>query len=524
MKVKIYIKNLNRFIEADKDTLLTDALKQNDLPIEMPCNGMGICGVCSLNIRPLNNKYSFQKVLSCFYHVDKDIEIEFLPVNEEMIKTADEIFDELSIATESVSIAIDVGTTGVSMNFIDNKTDSVFASKSFLNPQVKYGNDLISRIDFVSRDIDNMDIARNSLFDKISDMILETLDDQSIKNIKKVVFSANTTMLHIIYGANPYSISVYPFKAAFLEKQTLNNKDVKLPVPDSTEIILLPSASSYIGSDVVSGVYYTKMHERKDRSILIDVGTNGEIVINIDCKLYGSSAAAGPAFEGMDIECGSRATEGAIEKFKIVDGKFLLSVIHSECSSEIVLNTEIESQDLKDLHTPMDIKSICGSGLIDIVSELLKNNIVMDSGRFNKDMPEHFKANFNDKKFHITDKVYISQKDIRQVQLAKAAISSGIKILLNDLSLSISDIDEVIVAGSFGYHLDPYNLLRVGIIPKEYENAISFAGNTSLKGAVLACKNGDAIDMMSCIAKNISVSELSLRDDFQDIFVREMKF
>lgn len=555
-KVKIYINNLNRFIEAEKDTLLTDAIKQNNLPIEMPCNGMGICGVCSLNIRPLDNKYAFQKVLSCYHHVDKDIEIEFLPVDEEIMKTADEIVGESDISESSninVNIAIDVGTTGVSISFIDNEINEVFASKSFLNPQVKYGNDLISRIDFVSKGIENMDIARNDLLNKISDIILETLDNESIKNIEKVIFSANTTMLHIIYGANPYSISVYPYTASFLDKQTLTNADVKLPVPDSSEIILLPSASSYIGSDVVSGIYYTKLNERTDRSLFIDVGTNGEIVMNIDGKLYGSSAAAGPAFEGMNIECGSRATEGAIESFRIYNDEFVVSIIHKNGSEELVLNPDftnlnIDSIDLSDTNSAdnseaacssldssskdyrynktahIDPKSICGSGLIDLVAELLRNDIILDSGRFNKDMPEQFKSKFKDKKFYITDKVYISQKDIRQVQLAKAAISTGIKILLKDLNLEINNIDEVIIAGSFGYHLNAENLLRVGIVPKEYKNTMSFVGNTSLKGAIEACKNTDALSSMDRIAKNIEVSELSLRDDFQEVFVNEMSF
>lgn len=527
-KVKIYINNLNRFIEAEKNTLLTDAIKQNNLPIEMPCNGMGICGVCSLNIRPLDNKYAFQKVLSCYHHVDKDIEIEFLPVDEEIMKTADEIVGESDISESSninVNIAIDVGTTGVSISFIDNEINEVFASKSFLNPQVKYGNDLISRIDFVSKGIENMDIARNDLLNKISDIILETLDNESIKNIEKVIFSANTTMLHIIYGANPYSISVYPYTASFLDKQTLTNADVKLPVPDSSEIILLPSASSYIGSDVVSGIYYTKLNERTDRSLFIDVGTNGEIVMNIDGKLYGSSAAAGPAFEGMNIECGSRATEDAIESFRIYNDEFVVSIIHSDSSQEIVLGPNDKKYASDIVAEPIiEPKSICGSGLIDLVAELLRNDIILDSGRFNKDMPEQFKSKFKDKKFYITDKVYISQKDIRQVQLAKAAISTGIKILLKDLNLEINNIDEVIIAGSFGYHLNAENLLRVGIVPKEYKNTMSFVGNTSLKGAIEACKNTDALSSMDRIAKNIEVSELSLRDDFQEVFVKEMSF
>ena len=492
---KIYIHNLDKFIEGKSGRLLKDIIIENGLPLEMPCGGNGICGGCALNIRPLGNKYGFKTIFPCSHLLEKDIEIEYLKVPDEELKSVDKDVDGDSDSSDEISVAVDIGTTGVTIDFLDLEIEDPLAVRSFLNPQVQYGNDLISRIDYIGGSQEKLDKVKNVLLDKLT----EVIDDLGKGKVKEAVFAANTTMLHIIAGENPYGIAVYPYQPVFLESRKYKPGEFH---GWDFDVTLLPSASAYIGSDIISGIFATEFYKRKDSSLFIDIGTNGEIVMNINGEMKAVSASAGPAFEGMNIECGSRAVTGAVESIKIKDnGEFKVSTIGDT-----------------------EPKTICGSGLIDIASELLKAGIVEESGRFTKDSDNPLFDKMKDKKFYITDKVYLSQKDIRQIQLAKAAISAGIKILLEAFKKDINDLDEVIVAGSFGYHLNKESVLVTGIIPKEFKGKISSVGNSSLLGAVKTCYEPEYVDIMDEIAKDIDVIELSLRDDFQDVFVKEMKF
>ncbi|MDO5707216.1 MAG: ASKHA domain-containing protein [Andreesenia angusta] len=496
---KIYINNLDLTIEGKSGKMLCDIITENDLPLEMPCGGRGICGGCAINIRPLGNKYGYKSVIPCRYLLEKDIEIEYLNMNKEDLKSIEINSDKNNIEITEVSIAVDIGTTVVTMKFLNSDNDEIIGTKSFLNPQTAYGNDLISRIDYISDCEIRLRYLKDILIDEIKLEIKNFIKKTKIKNI---VFSANTTMLHILAGENPYPLSIHPYKPVFLESRKMSAKDLFGDRKKKYDIYFLPSASAYIGSDIVSGIYSTNFYNSNTPSLFIDIGTNGEIVMNIDGNLKAVSTSAGPALEGMNIDCGSRAIEGAIERFHIdTDKSFKIESINSS-----------------------DPKSICGSGIIDIIAEFLRNGIIEASGRFNKNMDEVFLKNLKDKKFYITDEIYISQKDIRQVQLAKGAIAAGIKILLNEYGKNINSIENIIIAGSFGYHINKDNMVFIGLIPKEYTGEIEVVGNSSVNGAIEACKDPDIINQMDEIAKKIDVLELSLRDDFQDYFVREMSF
>jgi len=306
----------------------------------------------------------------------------------------------------------------------------------------------------------------------------------------------------LLIGEDPESIAKAPYTAVFLNKQERSGKDMGLKINEEGTVILLPSASAYVGADIISGIVATAFINKNNNAIFIDIGTNGEIVVNCRGELIASSTAAGPALEGMNISCGLRAIEGAMDKFKI-DENF--SLVYSTIGGEKAIG-------------------ICGSGLLDIASAFVKAGVVEKSGRFNSKMDEKLKVRLRDKKFYITEDIYVSQKDIRQIQLAKGAISAGIIMLLKELDIKIEEIDEVVIAGAFGYHVEAESIKTIGLIPKGFNGEVSFVGNSSVEGAALAAINDKMVNKMTEIKEKLKVVELSTKADFQDFFVRELNF
>ena len=237
-------------------------------------------------------------------------------------------------------------------------------------------------------------------------------------------------------------------------------------------------------------------------SIFIDIGTNGEIVLISEGKMVATSTAAGPALEGMNISCGSRAEEGAIDSFHI-DDEYNISF------------TTIGG---------IKAKGICGSALIDISAYMVLKEIIHKSGRFNNNINHKILGKVRDKKFYITDEIYISQKDIRQIQLAKGAISAGISMLLKEAKVTLDMVEEIVIAGAFGYHINAENIKTIGLLPKGFNGDITFVGNSSIEGARLALINSDILETIISFKDRIEIVELSTKDEFQDFFVGALSF
>jgi len=340
------------------------------------------------------------------------------------------------------------------------------------------------------------------IIEKINELIEELIGKKFNRDdIYNLNIAANTTMLHILAGVNPESIAKAPYKATFLDKIDLRPKELNIDINPKGIITLLPSISSYVGADIVAGIVAIDISKYQS-VIFIDIGTNGEMVLLKDGKLYSTSTAAGPALEGMNISCGMRAESGAIEKFKL-DENFNISY-----------STIGETK----------ARGICGSGLLDITSNLIKTGILEPSGRFSKKLPENIKEKFRDKKFYITEDIYISQKDIRQIQLAKGAIASGITMLLKEVDDSIENIEHAIIAGSFGYHLKEESIRTVGIIPNGFKGDIKFVGNSSVEGAKLSLLNKDKLLEMMDVKDRVEVVDLSSKDYFQKYFIEALNF
>lgn len=572
---KVYFSQYDKEIEVENESLLIDVIRKNGFKLETPCNSKGICGKCKVKIygiksEPKDEEKKFltntNERLACITKIEEDVTVEFLSNEKEDLKTInqgysidvdinsrlqkkkfqnikkaeykcsmectsfnikdmniikkigdlrkyqeedlyvvtfeDDIIDLFNENKNILGIALDIGTTGISSYLLDLENGDILNKASTLNPQTTFGGDVISRISFTMQEESGLDKLQEVIIEKINELIEELIGKKFNRDdIYNLNIAANTTMLHILAGVNPESIAKAPYKATFLDKIDLRPKELNIDINPKGVITLLPSISSYVGADIVAGIVAIDISKYQS-VIFIDIGTNGEMVLLKDGKLYSTSTAAGPALEGMNISCGMRAESGAIEKFKL-DENFNIS--YSTIGE-------------------FKARGICGSGLLDITSNLIKTGILEPSGRFSKKLPENIKEKFRDKKFYITEDIYISQKDIRQIQLAKGAIASGITMLLKEVDDSIENIEHAIIAGSFGYHLKEESIRTVGIIPNGFKGDIKFVGNSSVEGAKLSLLNKDKLLEMMDVKDRVEVVDLSSKDYFQKYFIEALNF
>lgn len=513
---KVNIINKNVSVDVKEGTSLVYAIRKMT-SFETPCNQRGLCGKCNVkatgylsDILEIEKEYIKQgERLACCAKVLGDAYIELLEEESEMKSKTEGKTRDVSIKNKyekenSFGVSVDLGTTGISAYLVDLKSGKILSKSSNVNPQTEYGGDVLSRVSFSTSIPDGCIVLKDSIVKGINNLI-NSLIENSVRKVKnediyKVTVSGNTIMLHMLFGISARGLSVSPYTPEFTCCLYLSKDVIDFNVNKKAEVILLPSVSAYVGADIVSGIINCEIHKKQSKTLFIDIGTNGEIALSINGKIYATAAAAGPAFEGMNIECGSRAVKGAIDSFEILDD---------------VKYTTIENS---------PAKSVCGSGIIDIASEMVKNKIILKTGRINKKLSSLKSINIYDKKVEITKDVYVTQEDIRNIQLAKGAISCGVKMLLKECNEKIENIDEFIIAGSFGYHLREESLRTLGIIPSGFSGKVSFVGNVSLEGARLSLINDNILEEMNGIKDEIVPIELSHRDDFQKEFIGELRF
>ena len=430
---------------------------------------------------------------------DKNLEA----VNISGVIWNNELIDLFKEKREILAAAIDIGTTGISAYLIDLESGEILKKLSSLNPQTEYGGDVISRITWCMTHQEGTPVLQKLISDELNRLMGKlTVGRFSAEQIYNVVVAGNTTMLHLLAGINPSSMAVAPYRPVLLNSATFRASEIGISINEGGRVTLLPGVSAYVGADIIAGISATEFNKNKKNSIFIDIGTNGEIAAISGGKMVCTSTAAGPALEGMNISCGCRAEKGAIESFDI-DENYNVTYATIEGTEPV---------------------GICGSGLIDVAGSLVKRGVVSNTGSFNKNMDQRVMDRFREKKFYITDKIYISQKDIRQIQLAKGAIAAGIRMLLEKIHITVEDLEEVIIAGAFGYHIDEENILNIGLIPKGFNGEISFAGNTSIEGARLAAVNKGCLAEMEAVQGEMEALELSTDSRFQDYFIAELNF
>ena len=375
---------------------------------------------------------------------------------------------------------------------------------SALNPQTAYGGDVITRISHCRQDLQALSTLQNLVVKKIGALLQEALGpDHDKEQVYLMMVAANTTMLHLLAGVYPLSLALAPFRPIFIESLTVKHDYLSVRINPQGPCILLPGISAYIGADIAAGLAGIDYRSRKGITLFIDIGTNGEIVlIEGPDRMIATSSAVGPALEGMNISCGCRAVPGAVDSFTL-DNDFCPRF------------TTIDG---------IPPKGICGSGLIDLTAALLKAGLISPMGAFDPRADERLRSRLSGDCYYLADGVFLSQKDVRQVQLAKAALSTGIMALLKEAGRSVDEVDEIIIAGSFGYHLNADNLKRLGMLPHNYRGPITFAGNTALSGAVLALLNQEILREMERIPEFMRVVDLASHSDFQELFISALNF
>jgi len=415
-------------------------------------------------------------------------------------------------------VAFDIGTTTLVGTLLDLNTGEELALVSRTNPQVIYGDDVISRINFTITDKEGLDKLFYKISREINDMISQLSNEAGINiyNIYKVAIAGNSTMQHICLKISPKSLAKIPFNLVVREPVEIKAKKIGIDINPDALVYVLPSIAGFVGGDTVACILATQLHKKKELKLIIDIGTNGEIVLGNNKKIIAASTAAGPSFEGARISQGMRATIGAIEKV----------IINDDVEYNVIGNT-----------APF---GICGTGLIDGVAELLKAGVIDETGRIVSQ--SEYKGNENIRRRIIeTEKgndfllvdghaarskrpIFISQKDVRELQLAKAAIAAGIRILQKELNVTDKDISEVYLAGAFGNFIRRANAKRIGLIPNIASEKIAFVGNASSSGAKLVLLSYDIEKEAEHISTQTHYIELSARSDFNENFMNEMMF
>ena len=419
-------------------------------------------------------------------------------------------FKEKNIVSDKngYGFAVDVGTTTVAAYLYDLSAVKLLSAKSAVNPQTVCGTDVLSRISYCEKQPEGLAELQKLIVKELDGLFYEMCEEARIdrSDVKYACASGNTVMLHFLAGISPVSMGTYPFTPKSLfdtvfsgEELGFENKDMKIYFP--------PCISAFVGADITCAVLASGMLEDERVSLLIDLGTNGEIVIKTKDGLFVTSAPAGPAFEGASIECGMAAVEGAVSEVCPFDGRLEFKVIGDK-----------------------DASGICGSGLFDMIAFFLKAGAIDKTGLITceNSIKEGFKkyivSDGESLRIQLTDKVYITQKDIREIQNAKAAVLAGIETLLEKTGIKKESIGQVYIAGGFGNAVRVSSAVEAGLIDKSFEDKTLNIGNGSAAGAVMLLLN----DMYRREAREAAgnAAHIQIGGDmfFQKRFIADMDF
>lgn len=416
-------------------------------------------------------------------------------------------------------MAFDIGTTTVVGMLWDLNSGKMLDTVAKTNPQNEFGMDVISRITFCGRDEEKLKILQGKIRECLNQIIEELCKKQGInsEDILKVSICGNTTMSHLFLGYCPISLALAPFEPAYKGTIIIGKEESGLEVSESCQVTVIPNIAGHVGGDITAGILASRLEKKKDLTVFIDIGTNGEIALVDGNQRFVCSTAAGPAFEGASISCGMRAAAGAIEKVLIDDGEVYFKTI-GECEAV----------------------GICGSGILDCVAELLKAGIVNHKGKMlaaddltAASLPETLRERLvtdgKMKKFILAYKedgtnIAITQNDIREIQLAKGAMAAGIAILLEEAGRSAEEIEEFIVAGAFGSYISKESAVAIGLLPDIDIEKITSGGNTAGAGVSMAMMSDVEMQHVKTIPQAFKHVELADKADFQDVYLKTMLF
>jgi len=411
---------------------------------------------------------------------------------------------------ECFGVAFDVGTTTVVGTLMNLRTGMAASVLSTLNGQAPFGADVISRISHGMNGPDAIHELQLAVVSTMNSILAELYRDTGVSPMQtyEAVVVGNMTMLHLLLGVDPSPLSMSPFTPAFMEQLTVDASELGLHLHPHGYAETLPALGAYVGADIVAGVLATAVVREDRLRVFVDVGTNGEIVLGSAQRALATAAPAGPAFEGSQIKCGMRATAGAIEGVQLGE-RVELQVIGGDVPAE----------------------GICGSGLVDTVAQLLLAGLLDHSGRLKTpdQVPHHpLQERLIDvdgmRAFLLAEGVYLTQRDIRELQFAKGSIATGIKVLMDILGVTVDDLDEVLLGGSFGSYLNPESARIIGLVPPVDVDRIIAVGNSAGEGAKIALLSYRERQVAFELPARIEYVELSGRSDFNDSFISVLGF
>ncbi len=581
-KFSITISPSKKNIIVEENTILADAIQKAGIHLRADCSQIGVCGKCLVNIiegtlPPLDEheeSFLLQKNLdksyrlACLFHIKSHLKIDIpevsllqeqfilktgisvpvtfdppvkkffiqlektsigeplaftellqkslkrpkLSVPPEVLKTVSSTLKKIQYNKTAVihkdleviaiedgntsnlcyGLAIDLGTTTLVIELVDLNSGKSIDTISSKNGQAQYGADVVSRIGFSISTETNLGILRETVMENLNQMITEILFRHGIPSsyVYEIVLSGNTIMNHILLGLPLRSLAQTPFNALFSSLDELKAIFYDFEINPGGKLFIVPNIRSFVGGDISAGLIASDLLNKEGNHLFIDLGTNGEIVLKTDTGCVATSTAAGPAFEGMNISCGMLALPGAIYKIE----------------NTIPLETET-IQDQSAL-------GLCGTGLIDAVAVALKQELLSKKGKILDESG----------KIYLTKKIFLNQKDIRELQLAVAAVRSGIRMIMEKKSLSLDLLDGIFIAGAFGNYLNIPNSIQIGLLPAIPEEKIHFVGNSSLAGAKALLISSRLRGEAKSLSKKIDFFSLATNVQFQEYFIDSLYF
>lgn len=518
----------DRKIEVEPGGNLMTHLVENSIFLRSDCGGRGVCGKCRIDVHGKNNESEAQ--LACTFTVQDDVSIEIPPtslLSSHIIQKAAATLPEYFLrsftnvpdATPPVyGVAVDLGTTTIALYLCDMTRGVVLSSLALKNPQALYGDDVMSRISAATQKDENLKHLQKLVVKTIEWGCEKLTEAHEIEptNLDKMVVVGNPAMIHLFLGVDPGSIGMAPYQPAFFDAKCVDGSSLGF-----TEVQLkvhtLPQISGFIGGDILAATLAVELSAQPTGTLIVDIGTNGELVYKGQNGIYATSCATGPAFEGATISSGMQAIPGAIDKVTISDRYSTpqITVIKKNNNAKTLRPT-----------------GLCGSGVISVAAALYRVGIVEASGAFVRDsainaLSEHPQ---NGRKYVICKKstaneaaeVAISQKDIRSIQLGKAALITGIEFLLQKENEQFPE--KIIVAGAFGSYLEKNDMITLGMLPEIQLQKIVHSGNLAGAGAVMALCDDRYLELAKNLAAQIQIVDLATSHEFQKVFVDRLVF
>ena len=554
--ITIIVEPIGVTVEMKRGETLHDGLERAGIAIETPCGGQGVCGACRVWVEPpehvpstphedistLDDKKGLR--LACQAVPEKDITLRLednfvydkahrnqgrillqktMPRQNnaapavKLVKRQEKVFlihdrdtreiwlDTWQPQYSPKGLAIDIGTTTMVISLVSLDTGEILASGSSLNPQVIHGHDVLTRIQYAGTP-EGLEEMATLVQDKLNELLTRACETSHTHpdEIVDVTIGANTTMLQLAAKIDPTPLGSVPFTFDIKGGTTYPASRFGLTVNKAARVYLPPVMHAFVGTDITAGLLLCPDFFDDTKSILyIDMGTNGEMCLNVKGRRFTTSTAAGPAFEGMGLSTGMRATDGAVEKVEIIDGAIECRIIGDG-----------------------EVKGVCGSGIVDLIAALLMTGILDASGKL-PDKDEHNPSveTVDDQPAYEYGKgIYLTQKDIRQIQLAKGAVRTGIDLILKNGGITCDELDSIYVAGGFGNYLKPANMEKIGLLPENAADKVIFCGNASIDGSTILLTRGTQRVFLEQTLNAMKHLQLADSPEFMNCFVASLGF